>query len=99
MFRLHVAAQSVSMAADGMNHILPHTGFPQKAGRFLTVLLRIQFKINIMKESHLPPEFLILPISQFPGIPSHDPLYCQAMKNMKWLLVIFFKQFKGLLPV
>ena len=97
MNRLHIDGCT---AADGnpvpvgthrVNDILADASVPQEFRSLQAVLLRIQFKINVMKKSYNSPILSIISIPKLFCIPLHYSLHCQRMLDMKWILVILFQ--------
>ena len=52
MLRLHLTAKPITMAANGINHVLTHACCPQKLRCLDAVFLRVKFEINIMKKTY-----------------------------------------------
>ena len=98
MLRLHVHVQPIRVAADGVDHILPHAPFPQQFRRLDAMLLGKLLEIDIVQQPHEPPELLLIGKAQFPGIPAHHPLHRQRMLQMKRVLVILPQQLHRRLP-
>ena len=96
MLRFHIGDESVTVAHNRVNKLRFCLDLCQKFRRLSAVLLRVVFKIHIVKESGNPPEILIFPVSQFPGVPAHGTFHRKSVKDMEGLLIVFHKKGKRL---
>ena len=74
-----------------MDDIVSYTTVPQELRRLKTVLIGIELKVYIVKQSDDTPVFGLICKSELVGIPFHYGFDCQSMLNMKRILIVFLK--------
>ena len=89
MLRLYLHSVAISMGHYAVNQFFRDPGLPQKLRRFQAVLLRVQFKINIVEKPHKAPEILLSAVAKLLCIPAHHALHGQPVKDMEGFFIIF----------
>ena len=80
-----------------MYHIIADAGIFEQVWCFLAMLVRIKLKIDIMQQTYDGPVLCVVTEALFLREPPHDTRYRQPVLYMKWLLILFFQQFKCLI--
>ena len=88
MHRLFVAAYSISVGTDGIDHILAHAAFLKKLRRFPAVFIRIHLKIDVVQKPADRPVICFIAVSQLVRIPAHHAFHSKRVLDVKCLLVI-----------
>lgn len=97
LLRLDVHTVAPAVAGGGPDDLLLHPGLPHQLLGLFAVLLRPALKIQVVEQTHDPPELLPVPIAQLPGKPAHHVLHCNGVAQVELLLVILGQQVPGLL--
>ena len=91
MYRLHVAHQTVAVAAHRVNQVGIAARLFQQLRSLQAVLLRPHLKVDVVQQSGGGPEIRVLAEAQLVGVPAHHALHGQCVLDMERLVVVLLQ--------
>ena len=95
--RLNVGADTIAMAADGVDEFGRGVGALEKFDALYAMLFRPLLEVNVMQQPRHVPEVAFRLEALFLGEPTHDSLDGQRVLEVEGFVVIRLKCFQRLL--